>query len=153
MIEGIAALKSLGISVTLSPFLLMDVPPGNGLPDPYGRAEQPPFPWRGRIKVSQDGTAQARAEIADFVGEDGAYGFRHFILHHARLAKRAGGVDAFLIGSEMVALTRVRDDQNRLRKRASNRFLSGHGMGDPGQIFRFAKTFGAMVPIGSSAIG
>ena len=113
VIEGIAALNSRGIAVTLSPFLLMDVPPDNGLPDPYGRPEQPPFPWRGRIKTLRDGTAQASAEITDFVGEDGGYGFRHFILHHARLAKRAGGVDAFLIGSEMVALTRTRDDQNR----------------------------------------
>ncbi len=109
VLEGIAALKLAGVAVMLSPFLLMDVPPGNGLSDPYGGAEQAAFPWRGRITVSSDGTAAARAEIDDFVGADGGFGFRHFILHHARLAVEAGGVDAILIGSEMVGLTRVRD--------------------------------------------
>ena len=111
VIEGIRALKAAGIDVTLSPFLLMDVPPGNGLPDPQGRHEQPAFPWRGRITVSQDKTAAARQEIEAFVGEDGAFGFRHFILHHARLAERAGGVAAILIGSEMKTLTKIRDDR------------------------------------------
>ena len=113
VIEGIRALKGAGIDVTLSPFLLMDVPPGNGLPDPDGRQEQPAFPWRGRITVTQDKSQDARREIEAFIGEDGAFGFRHFILHHARLAVRAGGVDAILIGSEMKTLTKVRDDQGR----------------------------------------
>lgn len=113
VIEGIQSLKAAGHSVTLSPFLLMDVPEGNGLPDPYGSAEQAPFPWRGRISVMSDQTAAAREAIASFVGEDWGNGFRHFILHHARLAVEAGGVEAFLIGSEMVGLTRVRDDQGR----------------------------------------
>ncbi len=113
VLEGIALLKQQGIAVTLSPFLLMDVANGNDLPDPYGAAEQAPFPWRGRLTVSADRTAQARTEIQSFVGQDGGFGFRHFILHHARLAVRAGGVDAFLIGSEMVGLTRVRDDQGQ----------------------------------------
>lgn len=113
VIEGIRALKSAGIGITLSPFLFMDIPAGNGLSDPYGGAEQSPFPWRGRITVGSDKTAAARAEIDAFVGQDGGRGFRHFILHHARLARQAGGVDAILIGSEMVGLTRVRDDQGR----------------------------------------
>lgn len=113
IIEGIHALKAAGHSVTLSPFLLMDVPEGNGLPDPYGGVEQAPFPWRGRIFVVNDQTALARDAITAFVGEDWGNGFRHFILHHARLAVQAGGVEAFLIGSEMVGLTRVRDDQGR----------------------------------------
>lgn len=110
VIEGIQAMKAQGLAVTLTPFLLMDVPPGNGLPDPYGGAEQAAFPWRGRITVEADGTAAARTEINAFVGADGGFGYRHFILHHARLAVEAGGVEAMLIGSEMVALTRVRDE-------------------------------------------
>jgi len=113
VLEGIAALKAVGIEVTLSPFLLMDIPPGNALPHPRGWTGQPTFPWRGRITVTADKTATARAEIDRFVGEDGAYGFRHFILHHARLAVRAGGVETILIGSEMIGLTRVRDEQGR----------------------------------------
>ncbi|MEM5517879.1 glycoside hydrolase/phage tail family protein [Henriciella sp. AS95] len=110
VIEGIQALKAQGASVTLSPFLLMDVPEGNGLPDPYGESEQAAFPWRGRITVTADGTSDARDEIEAFLGTDHDFGFRHFILHHARLAVEAGGVDAILIGSEMVSLTRTRDD-------------------------------------------
>lgn len=113
VLEGIAAMKAAGIAVTLSPFLLMDIPAGNNLSDPYGWGEQAAFPWRGRITISADKTETARAEIEAFIGEDGAFGFRHFILHHARLAVRAGGVDTILIGSEMVALTRVRDAQGR----------------------------------------
>lgn len=113
VLEGIAAMKAAGIAVTLSPFLLMDIPAGNNLPDPYGWGAQAAFPWRGRITISADKTEAARAEIEAFIGGDGQYGFRHFILHHARLAVRAGGVDTILIGSEMVALTRVRDAQGR----------------------------------------
>lgn len=113
VIEGIQALKAAGLSVTLSPFLMMDVPPGNGLPDPYGGHEQAAFPWRGRITVPTDQTQQARDDIAAFVGSDGSFGFRHFILHHARLAARAGGVEAFLIGSELIGLTRVRDQHGK----------------------------------------
>lgn len=110
VIEGIQAMKAEGIAVTLSPFLLMDMPPGNGLDDPYGEAEQAAFPWRGRITVSEDGTAAARAQIEAFIGTDNDFGYRHFILHHARLAVDAGGVEAFLIGSEMIGLSRVRDE-------------------------------------------
>ncbi|RCL83950.1 glycoside hydrolase TIM-barrel-like domain-containing protein [Hyphomonas sp.] len=92
VIGAIQEMKARGLSVTLSPFLFMDC---EG------------FPWRGRIGVSTDGTAAARSEIDSFM--NGANGFRHFILHHAELAAEAGGVEAFLIGSEMVGLSRVRD--------------------------------------------
>ena len=99
VLEGIAALYGAGVAVTLSPFILMD---SEG------------FPWRGRITASSDGTANAREAVNAFVGVDGDFGFRHFILHHARLAaeaaQRGTPVEAFLLGSEMVALTRVRDD-------------------------------------------
>ncbi len=95
VLEGITALQSASIAVTLSPFLLMDTPG---------------FPWRGRISVAADGVAMSRADIEAFVGVDGGLGFRHFILHHARPAAQAGGVEAFIIGSEMVGLTRVRDE-------------------------------------------
>ena len=92
VVQAIRELKARGYAVTLTPFLMMD-------------AEG--FPWRGRIGVSEDGTAGARAEIEAFV--NGAQGYRRFILHHAALAAEAGGVEAFLVGSEMRGLTRVRD--------------------------------------------
>ncbi|MFC7290881.1 baseplate multidomain protein megatron [Hirschia litorea] len=123
VLQAIAALKQRGIRVTLYPFLFMDVPPANGLPDPYGSEEQAAFPWRGRITCSQGAemSAQAQLEVDAFFGDtlatdfDGnqyqgsdAWRYRRFILHYADLARRAGGVDAFLIGAEMVGLTRVR---------------------------------------------
>jgi hypothetical protein len=79
----------------------------------YGGSEQAAFPWRGRITAEANGTAAARAEIEAFVGVDGGFGFRHFMLHNARLAAASDGVDTFLLGSELVGLTRVRDEAGR----------------------------------------
>lgn len=134
LIDCIKELKSRGFSVSLYPFILMDAPPGNALPDPWGGAEQAAFPWRGRISChpapgmdgSPDKTAAAGAQVdaffgvaqaADFAVSGAAvsysgpdeWRFNRFILHHAALAAAAGGVDGFLIGSEMRSLTQVRD--------------------------------------------
>ncbi|KMO39178.1 gene transfer agent (GTA) [Methylobacterium variabile] len=133
VVQAIRELKRRGLAVTLYPFVMMDIPAGNGLPDPYGRPEQPPFPWRGRITGhpapghpgTVDKTQAAADQVAAFFGDTqggdlawtGAtvasrrpdeWGFRRFILTCARLAEAAGGVDAFLIGSEMVGLTTLR---------------------------------------------
>ena len=40
------------------------------------------------------------------------WGYRRFILHYAHLAASAGGVDAFLIGTELRGLTTLRDGAN-----------------------------------------
>jgi hypothetical protein len=112
-------LKARGLKVTLYPFVMMDVPAGNGLPDPRtGAPGQPPYPWRGRITCdpapgrpgSPDGTAGAADQVSAFFGGDGpgAWSFRRLVLHYARLAAEAGGFDAVIIGSELVGLTRVR---------------------------------------------
>ncbi len=123
VVEAIAALKARGYAVTYYPFILMDVPSDNTLPDPDGSGTQPAFPWRGRIRP--DAQADAAEEIAAFFGQARAdefsiangsvsysgpeeWRFRRFILHQAALAEAAGGVDSFLIGSEMAALTRAR---------------------------------------------
>ena len=134
VIAAIQDLKARGLSVTMNPFILMDVPHGNGLPDPHGSGNaQPAYPWRGRITIdpapghpgSVDKTAAAAAQIASFVGTatpgdfsiaGGAvvytgpaeWSLRRMVLHHAFLAKAAGGVDAFLLGSELRGLTWVR---------------------------------------------
>lgn len=137
LIEAITELKARGFAVSLYPFILMDIAPGNGLADPYGGAEQAAFPWRGRITchpaggeaASVDGTDAARDQVAAFFGTAAAadfavsgqnvaysgpaeWGFRRFILHHAALAAAAGGVDGFLIGSEMRSLTTIRGESN-----------------------------------------
>ncbi|WP_421577879.1 baseplate multidomain protein megatron [Shinella sp. M31] len=128
VVAAIKDLKARGIEVYLYPFVLMDVPAGNSLPDPYGGAAQAPYPWRGRITCypqSANGTAAAVSQIAAFVGSAeagdfsvsgeavtgpaGDEGFRRLILHYAHLAEAAGGVDGFLIGSEMRGLTWLRD--------------------------------------------
>jgi hypothetical protein len=115
----IAELKARGLKITLYPFLMMDIPAGNSLTDPWtGAASQPVYPWRGRITCSPapgvsgspDGTSAAATQIAHFFSGGGVSGwnYRRMILHYANLAASCGGVDAFLIGSELKALTRVR---------------------------------------------
>ncbi len=119
VVHLIGELKARGCKITLYPFVMMDVPAGNGLTDPWsGAADQPPYPWRGRITCdpapgrpgSPDGTAAAAAQIDAFFGIDlpDAWDYRRMVLHYAALAAGAGGVDAFLIGSELRGLTRVR---------------------------------------------
>ena len=134
VLQAIAAMQEAGQKVVYYPFILMEQLAGNGLPDPWTGAEhQPVLPWRGRITLSiapgRDGTpdrsAAAAAEVAaffgtaqpgDFVITDGSvtytgpdeWRYRRFILHQAALCAAAGGVDAFCIGSEMVALTQIR---------------------------------------------
>lgn len=136
VVDAIVELKSRGLKVTLYPFILMDVPVGNSLPSPYGGSSQAIYPWRGRITCipaigesgSADQTTAAASQIASFSGSSstadfaisgssvswsgGDQKYRHMILHYAHLAKAAGGVDGFVIGSEMVALTKVRDGGN-----------------------------------------
>ncbi|MBB3996563.1 baseplate multidomain protein megatron [Aureimonas pseudogalii] len=138
VVRSIQALAARGLKVTLYPFLLMDVPAGNALPDPYGGGGQAAYPWRGRMTLdlepgqpgSLDGTAGVSAEIARFVGraapgdfavEGGEvryrgpseWSYRRMVLHQAALARLAGGCDAFVIGSEMRGLTRLRDEAGR----------------------------------------
>ena len=138
VIAAIRDLDARGKSVTLTPFILMDIADGNILTDPYtGSAAQPAYPWRGRITVSPapgvagspDKTAAAASQVEVFLGTaavtdfatDGdsviysgpsEWSYRRFVLHYAHLAKAAGGVDAFVIGSEMRGLTQVRSSGN-----------------------------------------
>ena len=122
VLEAIAALKARGYEVGLYPFLQMDVPAGNALPDPYGADAQAAYPWRGRITLdaapgmpgSVDQTSAAGDQVADFFGaaapgdfaiSAGApvyagpteWSYRRFVLHYAKLAAMAG-VDVFILG-------------------------------------------------------
>lgn len=133
VVDAIAELKQRGKSVVFYPFVMMDIAQANSLPDPYGDASQPAYPWRGRITCSPapglpgspDGSAAAAAEVAAFFGSVTAgdfsvagdairysgpdeWSYSRFLLHNAALAKAAGGVDAFIIGSEFIGLTRIR---------------------------------------------
>lgn len=134
VIAAIQDLKARGKKVVFHPFLMMDVPSDNGLPDPYGGAEQAAYPWRGRIScdpapgqpASPDKSAAATTQVESFFGDalpadftpgqgtvsyEGPqeWSYRRLVLHYAHLCVLAGGVDAFLVGSELRALGQVRD--------------------------------------------
>jgi hypothetical protein len=137
LVRALRDLTERGIKVTFHPFIMMDVPADNALPDPYGGEAQAAYPWRGSITCSlapgeersPDKTEAAADEIAAFVGtaapEDFAlvgdtvvysgpdeWSLRRMVLHYAWLCKAAGGVDAFLIGSELRGLTTIRSDES-----------------------------------------
>ncbi|MCB1494163.1 MAG: glycoside hydrolase/phage tail family protein [Bauldia sp.] len=132
----VAALRDLddrGLKVTFIPFIMMDIAEDNGLTDPYGGAEQGAYPWRGMITGSRapgisgspDKTSTAADQVDALVGTAAPgdfslsgdtvvysgpdeWSFRRLILHYAWLCKAAGGVDAFLLGSELRGLTTLR---------------------------------------------
>jgi len=138
VVQAIQEIKARGLRVTFYPFILMDVPPGNSQPNPYSdnaaETGQPAFPWRGRITCSPaagyagtvDKTATAASQVAalfggatpasfsvtgesvSWIGPSGDWGLRRMVLHYAHLCAAAGGVDAFLIGTEMPGLTTIR---------------------------------------------
>jgi len=134
VIEAIAHMNDAGKGVVFYPFILMDQLEGNTKFDPYtGEAGQPALPWRGRITLSAapgqggspDGTAGADFEVAAFFGTAAVgdftpsangvsysgpaeWSYRRFVLHYAHLCAAAGGVEAFLIGSELRGLTQIR---------------------------------------------
>ncbi|KQV63836.1 glycoside hydrolase/phage tail family protein [Rhizobium sp. Root1220] len=134
VVSAIADLKARGLKVYLYPFLMMDIPTGNDLPDPYGGPAQAAYPWRGRITCypaigqpdSADRTDRAGSQVRVFAGaarpgdfsisgQRVIYGgnersYRRFVLHYAHLAKASGGVDGFILGSELRGLTQVRDE-------------------------------------------
>ncbi|MFC2954037.1 glycoside hydrolase/phage tail family protein [Marinicaulis aureus] len=113
IVETIQSLNAKGLKVMFHPFILMDA---SG------------YPWRGRIDAgAADKTAGATSAIASFFGTASAahfsiangevvyagpaeWSFRRFILHYAKLCALAGGVDAFLLGSELRGVTTTRDN-------------------------------------------
>ncbi len=138
VVRAMRDLKRRGLNVTLYPFVMMDIGAGNTLPDPWtgsvGQpAYQPAYPWRGRMSCypapgragTVDSTAAADTQIAALAGTclathfavsgDGViytgpaeWTLRRQVLHMAALAQAAGGVEAFVLASELIGLTRVR---------------------------------------------
>lgn len=135
--RAIQDLKNRGYEVMFYPFIVMDIPSSNTLPNPYSDNAldigQPAYPWRGRITCSPapgyagtvDKSAAAGTQVSNFLGtataanfggSDGLvnytgtaeWSFRRFVLHYAELCRQAGGVDYFCIGTEMVEANRVR---------------------------------------------
>ncbi len=135
VVEAINLIKTSGKEVMFYPFILMDVPEGNNLPNPWlGGVGQAAYPWRGRITLdlapglagSVDQTPSAKSQIDAFFGNAVAsdfavsggevlysgpleWSYRRCVLHYAHLCALAGGVDTFIIGSELRGLTTLRD--------------------------------------------
>ncbi len=135
VIRAIRDLNARGIAPVFYPFIMMDIPEGNTLPDPYtGNTGQPAYPWRGRITCdpapgrpgSPDKSAALNTQLDAFIGTaqvshfsisgdqviytgPDEWSYRRFILHYAHLCKAAGNIEAFLIGSELRGLTWLRD--------------------------------------------
>ncbi len=113
IVRCIQDLRARGLRVIFYPFILMDAP---------GE------PWRGRITLGSDLSAATTTAVNAFLGSaeqaqfsldtvnltvnySGSptdYTFRRFILHYANLCVLAGGVDLFLLGSEMRGLEILR---------------------------------------------
>lgn len=121
VLEYVDYMIARGKRVVFYPFILMDVPSGNTLPNPYSdnaaSSGQPTFPWRGRITCSPaigyagspDKSASAATQVDTWFTR--TEGYRAMVLHYANLlAGRA--IDAFIIGSELVGLTNVRGASN-----------------------------------------
>ena len=114
VVRCIRDLKTRGLRVVFYPFILMDCAG---------------YPWRGRITLAgADISAAATTAVSGFLGSASAtqftrdttnltvgysgastdWTFRRMILHYANLCVVAGGVDLFLIGSELRGLEMLR---------------------------------------------
>jgi hypothetical protein len=113
VVRCIQDLKARGFRVVFYPFLLMTCA---GLP------------WRGDITFAPDLSAAATSPVDAFLGTAAAsqftrdatsvtvayagaptdYTYRRMILHYANLVALAGGVDLFLLGSELRGLETIR---------------------------------------------
>jgi hypothetical protein len=137
VVAAIRDLRDRGLEVYLYPFVMMDIAGDNDLPDPHGGATQAAYPWRGRITChpapgqpgSPDRSAEAQSQVNAFAGSAAAgeftvdgdvvsysgsdEGYRRMVLHYALLAEAAGGVDGFIIGSELRGLTQVRNGSDQ----------------------------------------
>ena len=123
IIRAIKYLKSQGFRVGLRPRMLMDIRVGNNLPIPNSVSTgQPAYPLASQIEPNTSTFAAdissffgTNVEVEDFTWDDDTgvmdfvspsqWSYRRFILHYATLAKEAGGVDAFLIGSDLRKMT------------------------------------------------
>jgi uncharacterized protein (TIGR02217 family) len=113
IVRCIRDLKARGFRVVFYPFLLMTA---SG------------YPWRGRITHSPDATAASTSAVNAFLGSASPtqftpdpvnltvayagsstdYTYRRMILHYAWLCTVAGGVNLFLLGSELRGLETIR---------------------------------------------
>lgn len=133
VLRAVRALRARGLSVTIYPFVMMDIAADNRLPDPWtDQSFQAAYPWRGRITTSRapgrvgstDKSARVDSECNTFFGStkiqdlsrrgdtvfsaSDEWSYRRFVFHYARLLA-AESISGFVIGSEMRGITRLRN--------------------------------------------
>ncbi len=119
VLAAIRDLKRRGFDVLFYPFIMMDIAADNDLPDPHSEGFQPAYPWRGRITCdpapAREGSPHGTPVIADMIdnfvhgqGADDLFCLRGMVRHYAELCAQAGGVEGFLLGSELRGLSALR---------------------------------------------
>ncbi len=91
--RAISELKARGLATVFYPFVMMDIPADNTLPDPSGAGTQAAHPWRGRITAVSDPAAEAAAFFGSETPGGGEWSYRRMVLHYAELCAEAGGVE------------------------------------------------------------
>ena len=130
LVQGITRMMQAGQSVLVAPKLSLDISPDNANPSPVNpdvfqttqaSAQDITCSKARGVIGSPDRTQAIEAEVDHFFGTAAAsdfnvtgdtvvyagaaddFGYRRFILHYAHLCAAAGGVSAFLIGSDPIA--------------------------------------------------
>ena len=121
--RAIVDLKARGLKIMFYPDIVMDAPK-SAAQDPHGRTAPLRFAWRGDVTCNPapgrpgtvDKSAAGEAQLRRFVtGRDAknvrinAWSLETMIVHYAKLCAAAGGVDAFLLGSQLLGASRVRN--------------------------------------------
>ncbi len=151
VIRAIRDLGQRGLRVMFYPFIMMDIEAGNNLPNPVdGTTGQPAYPWRGQISCdpipgrnqTPDKTSAITSQVDAFFGSaqpddftasgdqiiysgPDEWSLRRMVLHYAHLCAAAGGVEAFLIASELPGMTMLRDENDRFRAVEALTILAG----------------------------
>ena len=99
VVDAILDLKRRGLKVGIKPVVFVNAP--------FSRDAGQIPPDSSAIVPTEEGTLATKTQIDAFFG-NAQQGYALFVEHLANLAKRAGGVDYFLIGSRLGGMTRAR---------------------------------------------
>jgi len=116
VVRAVQDLHARGFQVLFYPFIMLDVPIAMSRPDPHTDAQQARFPWRGEITChpapgrtgTPDGSTAIDTMMTRLFAADGA-GLATMVKHYATLCADAGGVEAFLLASELRGISRLRN--------------------------------------------
>lgn len=127
IVNAIQNMVNRNIDVVILPLLLCDIPNGNTKQNPNSSVGtfQPSYPHRSLLTAINDGsqtsqidaffgTAQPNhfaydsvTKTVNYTGPD-EWSYRRYVLHLATLAANAGPIKAFIVGSSLKGITRVK---------------------------------------------